>query len=60
MVIYLIYEIDANKYYLGGRSWTYNKDDAMRFKSVGEAQAIMRGLYKQHSGYNLMYKKFYT
>jgi hypothetical protein len=60
MVVYLIYEIDEDKYYVGGRSWTFYRDDAKRFKSVGEAQAAMRGLYKQHSGYNLMYQKFYT
>jgi hypothetical protein len=60
MVIYLIYEIDDDKYYKGGRTWTWDKDLAMRFKSIGEAQAVMRGLYKQNSRYNLMYKKFYT
>jgi hypothetical protein len=60
MVIYLIYEIDDDKYYEGGRNWTWNKDWAMRFKSIGEAQAVMRGLYKQNSKYNLMYKKFHT
>jgi len=60
MVVYLIYEIDDDRYYKGGRGWTPYKDNAMRFKTIGEAKAVMRGLYKQYSGYNLMYKKFYT
>ena len=60
MVVYLIYEIDEDKFYGGGKHWTTYIDYAIRFKSIGEAKAVMRGLYKQNSKYNLMYKKFYT
>jgi hypothetical protein len=59
MVIYVVYEIDEDKYWQGGNNWTYYVDYAKRFKSIGEAKAAMNGLYRRSSTYNLMYKKMY-
>lgn len=59
MVRYVIYEIDEDKHWAGGNKWSNDVNNVMKFKSVAEAEAAMRGLYKRSSKYNLMYKKIY-
>jgi len=59
MVIYVVYEIDEDKYWQGGNYWTSDVNYATRFKSIGEAKAAISGLYRRSSRYNLMYKKMY-
>jgi hypothetical protein len=60
MVRYVIYEIDDDTYWAGGRSWSHDVKDLMKFKSIAEAEAAMRGLYRRSSKYNLMYRKIYV
>lgn len=59
MIRYVIYEIDEDAFWAGGKNWSNDVNNLMKFKSVAEAEAAMRGLYKRSSKYNLMYKKIY-
>jgi hypothetical protein len=59
MTVYVIYEIDDDVYWTGGRNWSWDVNRAIRFKSVGEVEAAMRGLYNRNSNFNLMYRKMY-
>ena len=57
MTRYVIYELDEDAYWAGGKSWSNNISEIMKFKSIAEAEAAMRGLYKRSSEYNLMYRR---
>jgi hypothetical protein len=59
-VRYVIYEIDDDKYWCGGRTWSYYTNEATWFKDEYEAQAAMNGLYRRSSSYNLMYRKIFV
>lgn len=74
MKIYVIYEMNSNTYWAGGRNFESNVQNAMRLKSIGEAKAAINGLYRSESngrysvydgftkpnrGYNLIYRKMY-
>jgi hypothetical protein len=54
---YVIYDIDDNKYWCGGKYWSYDAGDANIFDSIGEVEAAISGLYRRYSGYNLMYRR---
>ena len=57
--VYVIYEIDDDKYWCGGTNWSYDYNDAMFFRTSGEVEAAMEGLYRRSSSYNLMYRILY-
>lgn len=56
-VVYVIYEIDDDVYWTGGTGWSWDVQRAFRLKSIGEAEAAMRGLYRRSSRLNMMYKQ---
>jgi hypothetical protein len=58
-IIYVIYEIDDDVYWTGGKNWDWDVNRAVRLKSIGEAEAAIRGLYRRNDRLNLMYKKMY-